>query len=153
MTINEIDLVKQAGLRLRAEGGRMTAQRRLILEVLNDYPGHPTAEEVFLRVRESDPSLNLSTVYRTLRWLESQGLVNPRWFENDRRQERFDPVTNDDVNHHHFRCRICNQIIEFSDPLIERIKSAYETRHGGQVESVTLVLYGKCAECQSVNDH
>ncbi len=37
----------EASAAVRASGGRMTAQRRLILDVLNESGGHPTAEEIF----------------------------------------------------------------------------------------------------------
>jgi Fe2+ or Zn2+ uptake regulation protein len=146
----EMTLVEQVTEKLRAEGGRMTAQRRLVLEALGNSPDHPTAEEIYTRAREMDTSLHLSTVYRTLRWLEEEGFVSPRWFEDERRQERFDPVSGDDRDrdHHHFRCRICNGIVEFPEPVIEEIKAAYENRFGGKVESATLTLYGICAECQ-----
>lgn len=140
-----IDLVTE---KLRAEGGRMTAQRRLILEVLEACSDHPTAEEIYMRARESDESLHLSTVYRTLRWLEEEGLVSPRWFDDERRQERFDPVIDNQGDHYHFRCRICNTIMEFPEPLIEEIKTGYQARFGGRVESATLTLYGVCERCR-----
>lgn len=125
----------------------MTSQRRLILEALAVSPDHPTAEEIYLRAREMDASLHLSTVYRTLRWLEEEGFVSPRWFEDEHRQERFDTVHDDNGDHHHFRCRICNTIIEFSDPLVEEIKAAYQARTGDRVDSATLTLYGVCKRC------
>ncbi len=126
----------------------MTAQRRLVLQTLESYPDHPTAEEIYLRAQESDASLHLSTVYRTLRWLEEEGFVSPRWFEDERRQERFDPVVDENQDHYHFRCRICNPIVEFPEPLIDEIKAAYEIRSGGKVESATLTLYGICTRCK-----
>lgn len=149
MQVHERTLVEQVIDKLRAEGGRMTGQRRLILEALESSPDHPTAEEIYLRAREHDSSLHLSTVYRTLRWLEEEGLVSPRWFEDERRQERFDPVSSENTDHYHFRCRHCNAILEFPEPLIETIKATFETRYGGQVESATLTLYGVCADCQN----
>ncbi len=147
MNATEVSLVNLVTDKLRSSGGRMTAQRRLILEALGDSPDHPTAEDIYLRVREIDASVHLSTIYRTLRWLEEEGLVNPRWFDDERRQERFDPVLDDDHDHYHFRCRICNEIIEFSEPAIETIKTAYERNNGGKVESATLTLYGICEDC------
>ena len=143
-----VSLIDQAQSRLRAEGGRMTAQRRLILEVLESTPDHPTAEEIFHNARLCDPTLNLSTVYRTLRWLQEEGMVSPRWFEDERRQERFDTVVDEDTDHYHFRCRVCNTIVEFPEPLIEEIKRAYQGRYGGQVESATLTFYGVCQRCE-----
>ena len=146
--MTEITLIDQVAAKLRSEGGRMTAQRRLILDALESCSDHPTAEEIYMRVRKSDESLHLSTVYRTLRWLEEEGFVSPRWFEDERRQERFDPVTDENCDHYHFRCRVCNTIVEFPEPLLESIKSAYEQHFGGKVESATLILYGVCEDCQ-----
>ncbi len=145
--MNEIPLLDQITSRLRAEGGRMTSQRRLILEALLECPDHPTAEEIFEQVRMNDPSVHLSTVYRTLRWLEEEGFVSPRWFEDERRQERFDPVMADNREHDHFRCRVCNTIIEFSEPLMEEIKTAYLRQFGGRIENATLTFYGICQDC------
>ncbi len=143
-------LIQQAITQLRREGGRMTEQRRLILETLESRSDHPTAEDVYEQVRKDCPDINLSTVYRTLRWLEEVGLVGARWFEDEPRQERFDPVTHSgEVDHYHFRCRFCNHIIEFPAPLLEKIKSDFVTDYGGKVESATLTLYGICENCQA----
>ncbi len=145
MEIQHIETIRQA---LRASGGRMTAQRRLIFETLIACDDHPTAEEIFVRARRMKPELNLSTVYRTLRWLEQVGLVNGRLFEGGPRQERFDPVGERPADHHHFRCRECNAIIEFPAPLLEAIKEQFARQHRAQVESATLTLYGLCAACR-----
>lgn len=147
MVATDTPLLQQVIEKLRAEGGRMTAQRRLILEALECGDDHPTAEEIYHRARISDESLHLSTVYRTLRWLEEEGLVSPRWFEDERRQERFDPVGQDSGDHYHFRCRVCNDIVEFSQPLLDVIKQAYQDQFGGKVENASLTLYGICNHC------
>lgn len=149
MTAIETSLLQMVTDKLRSEGGRMTAQRRLILEALECGEDHPTAEEIYRRARASDDSLHLSTVYRTLRWLEEEGLVSPRWFEDERRQERFDPVLGQESSdHYHFRCRVCNSIVEFSQPLLDVIKQAYQDQFGGEVESASLTLYGVCEKCK-----
>lgn len=147
MTAPDISFLEQVTEKLHAEGGRMTSQRRLILDALASCPDHPTAEEIYVRARELDASLHLSTVYRTLRWLEEEGFVSPRWFEDEHRQERFDTVHNDSGDHYHFRCRVCNTIIEFPEPLVEAIKTAYQAHTGDRVESATLTLYGVCQRC------
>lgn len=146
-------LVKEATTSLRATGGRMTAQRRLILEALESFAGHPTADEVYAAVRERDPRLNPSTVYRTLDWLEGSGLVSHCHLDTGpggERCERYDPVT--PVEHHHFICTSCGQIIEFSLPQIETIKKQFARQHDVIVEKATLTLYGLCARCQVPND-
>ncbi len=123
----------------------MTSQRRLILEIIESSSGHPTAEDIYTLARQQDDSLNLSTVYRTLRWLEEVDLISPRHFNDDRRSERFDPNT--PVEHYHFCCHNCGKIIEFDDPLVEQIANRFEAQMGVQVTSTSFVLYGTCPDC------
>jgi Fe2+ or Zn2+ uptake regulation protein len=141
-------LVDLATQRLHAQGGRMTSQRRLILEALDCLGCHPTAEEIFAVVCQRDASLNLSTVYRTLRWLEQEGLVSARRFDENRRLERFDAVTPSE--HHHFQCTACKIVIEFDHPLIQSIKAQFAGSSGCQVVSASMMLYGLCPRCQKL---
>ena len=144
-----LNLIDQVETLIHEQGGRMTVQRRLILETIQALSGHPTAEEIFLSASEVDESLHLSTVYRTLRWLEEQGLVTPRYFEEDRRQERFDTVNeNVQKDHYHFRCQHCQRIIEFSDLQVEAIKKNFSEKFAAEVQQANLVLYGVCEECR-----
>jgi Fe2+ or Zn2+ uptake regulation protein len=140
------NLLDEAADILRARGGRMTAQRRLILETLEDMSSHPSAEELHSIVRQQDPDIHLSTVYRTLRWLEREGLISSRWFEEERRQERFDPAI--PVEHHHFLCTCCKKVIEFDYPLVDDIVQQFEKDSNAQIDSTTVVLYGLCNDCK-----
>jgi len=142
------DLVNEAQERLRAQGGRLTAQRSLLFAILDSLGEHPTAEELLLLAREDDPDLNLSTVYRTLRWLEAENLVSARVFNEERRQERFDPALPSE--HHHFMCTRCRNVIEFDSHLFESIKSQFQELNGARVKTGSIVLYGLCAECRNI---
>ena len=143
-------LVQDASKRLRSGGGRMTAQRRLILEALECLGCHPTAEDVYAEVRQRDSGVNLSTVYRTLRWLEQEGLISARRFDDERRQERFDPAL--PAEHHHFVCSECKSVIEFDDPLIDDIKAGFEDKTGVKVDLASVTLYGVCSQCKAGRD-
>lgn len=139
----------EASAAVRASGGRMTAQRRLILDVLNELGGHPTAEEIFTGARERDPALHVSTVYRTLAWLENAGLVSHCHLDSGpdgERSERYDPVT--PVEHHHFVCTACDRVIEFESPRIDAIKAQFVREHAADVQRAALTLYGLCEECR-----
>ncbi len=140
------ELVQKSVRRLQAQGGRMTSQRRLILDTLEALSDHPTAEDLFELVRQQDPSLHLSTVYRTLRWLEQEALVSTRIFNEDRRQERFDAAYPSE--HHHFMCTACRSVIEFDTELIDQIKTQFEQDSGAQIAVGSIVLYGLCQNCQ-----
>jgi Fur family ferric uptake transcriptional regulator len=140
-------LTNQVISRLRQEGGRMTAQRRLVIEALETLDGHSTAEEVYARASLSDPTLHLSTVYRTLRWLEECGFVSPRWFTEHSRAAHFDTASDLPAGHQHFVCRNCGQVIEFADPLLERIRANFQQHHSVEIEAIQLTLYGLCDRC------
>jgi Fe2+ or Zn2+ uptake regulation protein len=139
------DLIQQVQERLQAQGGRMTSQRRLLLTILESLGKHPTAEELFLLAREQDHVLNLSTVYRTMRWLEAENLISARVFAEERRKERFDPAL--PREHHHFMCNKCRKVIEFDTAWLDTIKSEFQEQNGANITTGSIVLYGLCQDC------
>jgi Fe2+ or Zn2+ uptake regulation protein len=151
--MTNLSMTDQVTQRLRSEGGRMTAQRKLVLAALEDLPGHPTAEEIHARARQDDPDLHLSTVYRTLRWLEESGFVNPCWFAEEGRAERFDAQSSDSLEpgHYHFVCRLCGGVIEFAEPRLADVLVSFQESFGGRVEETDLALYGLCKSCLPVS--
>ena len=124
----------------------MTPQRRLILESLDSLSGHPNAEQIFEQARQRDPCLNLSTVYRTLRWLEQEGLISARRFDETGRHDHFDPAL--PAEHYHFVCKICERVIEFDDPLVETVKAQFEKFNQVSVETISVMFYGVCQDCR-----
>lgn len=140
-------LTLEGAAAVRAAGGRMTAQRRLILETLDAIGGHPTAEQVFQAAHRRDATLHPTTVYRTLGWLADAGLVNPRHMEpRGDRCEHYDPASPSE--HHHFVCTGCGRVIEFTPPQIEQIKQQFAALHGAAIQQASLTLHGLCAECR-----
>lgn len=91
---------------------RMTKQRRIILEELRATHNHPTADEIYHRVRERLPRISLGTVYRNLDRLAASGMI--RRLDNAGPQMRFDA----DLDRHiHIRCVRCGRITDLDgDP-------------------------------------
>lgn len=141
-------LAQQAAAALHSQGGRMTAQRRLILATLESLGGHPNAEQVYLAVRQQDARIHSATVYRTLGWLADQGLVNARHLDGGRgdRCEHYDPAT--PVEHHHFVCTVCEGVSEFDWP-VEDAKRLVTERFGAIVTRASVTVYGLCAACRA----
>jgi Fur family ferric uptake transcriptional regulator len=124
----------------------MTPQRQVILEELNKLEGHPTADEVYFRVRDRFPRISLGTVYRNLDILATCGLI--RKLEPDFPQMRFDRKVSD---HYHVTCMQCGKIEDASlDPMdnsIENLEKALGnlTKHG--IFGHKLEFVGLCQEC------
>ena len=146
------ELLAHASARLRTSGGRMTTQRRLILQILDDIGGHPTAEEVYDAVHQRDTTINPSTVYRTLGWLAEAGLVGACRLGTERqsaRKEQFDPGY--PAEHHHFVCTNCGDVIEFESRYIAQAKDDFTRQYGATVERASLTLQGLCAQCRKAS--
>ena len=102
---------------LRSRGIRITRQRMAILKVLVDSDDHPDADELHRRVREINPAVSLSTVYRTLTALAENDLVHRHAFEGV--AARFE--TTDAPHHDHLIDLDTDTVIEFRSPEIEEL--------------------------------
>ncbi|MCB1443340.1 MAG: transcriptional repressor [Methyloceanibacter sp.] len=125
--------------RLCAERGiRMTGQRRSIARILSEADGHPDVEEVYRRVAECDPRISLSTVYRTIRLLEDEGIVERHDFGDGR--ARYEPVGRD--HHDHLINVQTGEVIEFTNEEIERLQERVARELGFQLIGHRLELFG-----------
>ena len=125
---------------------RMTKQRRVILEEVQRHGAHPTADEIYERVRKRLPRISMGTVYRNLDLLVSEGLIGR--LRGDYPQMRFDPRTED---HYHITCLNCGKIEDAPiEPLHDPIKNLENvvgrlTKYG--VFGHKLEFVGFCSEC------
>ncbi len=55
---------------------RLTRQRQILLDLIDKTGQHLDAERLYQLAREQDPKLNRVTVYRTLKLLKEEGLVD-----------------------------------------------------------------------------
>ncbi|MFQ5342092.1 MAG: Fur family transcriptional regulator [Anaerolineae bacterium] len=138
--------VERAEERLKAAGKYLTQQRRLILEIIQESDEHLDAEAIYLRGKPRDPTLSLSTVYRTLNLLKELDLVEQCYFARDHQRERFE--AKDAPEHYHFTCRRCGQIIEFETGLITEIRENLERKFGVDVAHSCICFEGLCADCR-----
>lgn len=73
--------IEQAPAHPEAGGFRWTRQRREVFALLDGHRDHPTAAEIYTRVRETLPDISLATVYNCLETLVGAGLVKQVNFE------------------------------------------------------------------------
>ena len=128
---------------LRGAGRRVTAQRRLILQVLEESNGHLDAEALYERVKTRDPDASLATVYRTLAVLREIGLVEVHQLGQD--HGHYEAVGQEP--HYHFACLRCGKVIEFDTPLVAQVERDLSAREGVRVTSTQLHVSGYCARC------
>ena len=107
--------------------------------------GHVPVESLVEAVRRDEPGVSVATVYRTMKLLAECGLAVPRQFDGE--QVRYEPATGR-PHHDHLICTACGEIVEFANERIEALQARVAERHGFQVETHKLELYGRCARCR-----
>ncbi len=121
---------------------RTSRQRERILEVLKGTDTHPTADWVYHEVKKDFPSLSLGTVYRNLKILKEQGVV-----EELRCGSTFDRYDGNVVPHYHFVCRRCGRIWDLGAPYKNGLDKAIGSSAPFAVEGHRLEFFGVCDEC------
>jgi Fe2+ or Zn2+ uptake regulation protein len=143
--MNIPDVMNEAILRraLEESGQRYTEQRAAVFRYLRSTDSHPTADEVFLEVRQTVPGISLATVYKSLETLVGCGLAVK--LAHGDGSARYDGRTDD---HHHLRCLGCGRILD----LASRVASSEVARleasaRDFRVTGYILELTGYCAAC------
>jgi len=125
---------------------KYSRQRESIKEYLNSTNEHPTADTVYMNVRQLYPNISLGTVYRNLGLLTE--LNEARKVPTPEGRDRFEANM---TPHNHFFCNECGKIIDL-DINIEHL-SAMESQvcnvSTGYVESSNTTFSGKCVTCVS----
>jgi Fe2+ or Zn2+ uptake regulation protein len=122
---------------------RKSKQRDRILSILKESTDHPTAAEVYDRIKDEFPSASLGNVYRNLNILVDQGSI--RRFASGSTFDRFEAAS---TEHSHFRCRRCGRIYDIPAPALDTSIRDVQTQQGHSVEEFRLELEGVCAACR-----
>jgi Fur family ferric uptake transcriptional regulator len=117
---------------------RMTGQRRVIARVLSEAKDHPDVEEVHRRAHAVDTRISLSTVYRTLKLLADNGILERHDFGAGR--GRYEEAARS--HHDHLIDIETGRVIEFRNEEIERIQQRIAQELGFDLVGHRLELYG-----------
>ena len=124
--------------RCEAKGLRMTGQRRIIAQVLQESEDHPDVEQLYARASERDPQISIATVYRTVKLFEEAGILEKLEFGDGR--ARYEDAERD--HHDHLIDLASGEVIEFVDPEIEALQERIAEKLGFELRGHRLELYG-----------
>lgn len=131
------------GILLRACGFRLTPQRLAILRILNQVGRHHTPQEVYELAVKEIPGITEATVYRTLSFLTTQGLVLDAHVGNGQLvYESAEHI------HHHLVCRACHATCMVDQADLSGVFHDLEQKTGYQIESRHVTLLGLCPDCR-----
>ncbi len=127
---------------IHGHGLRMTEQRRAVFDVLMGKRDHPTAVDVFTRVRDVVPNISLATVYNCLDTLSACGLV--KTVTHEREPARYCPNLDD---HAHFFCEECGSVSDLPMRGKKTPQDVWEFPQDITISHHEASFSGTCAKC------
>ena len=121
---------------------KTTKQKEAILTTVRAARNHPTADEIYRKLREGFPRLSLGTVYRNLNAFAQKGDIRRVTILSggDRYDFRTDP-------HEHMLCENCGQVFDVEADVEIKMKEIDSISNEHLLNGYTLFLYGICSKC------
>src|ERR1043166_3721512 len=130
---------------IQKKGLKRTSQRALILDVFLRTEKHLSNEDLYQLVKQEDPTVGQTTVYRTLNMRAEAGLAREVRFGDGRTHYEHNYKHQ---HHDHMICSECGKIIEFFSAELEALQDAMAAKHDFEVTQHLLRIIGVCAECR-----
>ena len=125
----------------------MTQQRRAILSVIETAKKHLNAAQILRKAQAIDASVDRSTVYRTLRLLKRQGMIDELdLMHMEGEQHFYERKTGKD--HIHMACLRCGRITEFESEIFESLKAQLQSDCRFHIVVSRFEVGGYCANCR-----
>jgi Fur family transcriptional regulator, ferric uptake regulator len=132
---------------LVARGFRITSQRRLLVNIIQDSPRHLDAAKLLEIARKQDARIDRATVYRTIGLLKKQGLIDELDLMHiEGEKHYYEAKTSRD--HCHMACFRCGAIIEYASPAFEKLKDEMAKQGDFLIRVVRLEVGGFCKRCR-----
>ena len=119
-------------------------QRDSIMDFLSTRKDHPTADTVYINVRQTFPNISLGTVYRNLTLLADIGEIL-----RIRVGDGVDHFDFDTSPHYHFICSQCGGVSDLDMKNMDSLTEAAQQNFEGEVEGHVTYFYGRCPNCTS----
>ncbi|MDD3704940.1 MAG: Fur family transcriptional regulator [Clostridiaceae bacterium] len=129
---------------LKGKGYKLTEQRKFIIEVFNENPGHHTAHEVFDLVKCKLKGINFSTIYRNLELLSTLKIISKMYIQSGISYYELCGSG----HHHHLICKGCGEtrevdICPYANLEVERLNEI-----GFKATDHKFEIFGYCSKCR-----
>jgi len=129
---------------LISEGCRRTKSRMAVVNVLKSSKVPLSAEEIYLMIKDSGVSINLSTVYRTLELMSKKNVVSKIMFNDNKARFQL----NGKGHEHHLICIGCSKIVPIDICPIKKLEAELGKETNFDITGHSFELYGLCPECK-----
>ena len=121
---------------------KYSRQRQVIKDFLMTRKDHPTADTIYMNVRQKYPNISLGTVYRNLSLLADLGEI--RRLQVGDGTDHFDADTS---RHYHCVCTECGSVIDLEMDSIDHITEIAGQCFDGMIQDHVTYFHGICGNC------
>ena len=132
---------------LEGRGVRLTRQRRVLLEVMDQAERHLSADAILERAQKIDPNVHRVTVYRTLEMLKKMGLLDELDLLHIHGHRHY-YESHGPRDHIHVACLRCGKVREVESDLYEQMKRQIERDTGVKITVTRTEIGGYCDDCR-----
>ena len=129
---------------LKERDYRLTPQRVELVRLIASSEGHPSAHQLYLKVKNDFPTMSQATVYKTLALLKEMGQVQEIDLRDDSHYDGNRPEP-----HPHLVCIKCNKIVDGELNLEHSAIRRLEKDSGFRIVRPQITFYGLCPECRN----
>jgi Fur family ferric uptake transcriptional regulator len=124
----------------------VTRPRELIASILGREKRFLSAAEIHQILEAKTAKVSLSTVYRTLEFLQSKGDVTAR---SDPAGEAAYMLCEPERHHHHAICRTCGRVEDVDCAAMDQFSDALRTLNGFELDGHAMEFFGRCSACRT----
>jgi Fur family ferric uptake transcriptional regulator len=131
---------------VQARGIRLTAQRRVLVEIIQNAAGHLDAATLLALARQRDVRIDRATVYRTIDLLKKQQLIDELDLMHLNGEKHYYEARTE-REHLHLACFGCGRIVELANGIFERLRTEVARESGFKIQVTRLEMGGYCRHC------
>jgi Fur family peroxide stress response transcriptional regulator len=128
--------------KLRKSGCKVTPQRLAVCEIILSSKEHPTADQIYEKIKKKHPTISLATIYQTLHLLSQIGLLQELGFSDC--ISRYDPDTSPHIN---IVCKKCGKILDYKSESVKKLWSQIIKELRFKPIGQRIDLYTQCDQC------
>lgn len=126
---------------------RQTRSQKLILQILQRQAQPMSAQELFVEIRNTQQSVGLATVYRSLEALRAEGYLQEVNLGDH--QAYYQILPSNGHNRHHLICTNCRKVVPLPSCPVRELENQLSGQYQFVIDYHVLDFYGTCASCRS----